>query len=111
VINEAETDLDDAGRVVRQGTPVTGEVAEYGNDGALLSVETYRDGIHDGVSRIYYADGTLKSERWYEFGVSVGTARWWYSNRQLKEEITYDGQGSVVNHQTWNDDGTIQGSN
>lgn len=60
-IDDPEVDFDDGERLFYPGEPFTGEVVEY-QGGALVSLETYRDGIVDGPVKQWFEDGTLRAE-------------------------------------------------
>lgn len=91
-IDDPEVDFDDGERLFYQGELFTGEVVEY-QGGALVSLETYQDGIVDGPVRQWFEDGTLRAEGTMRGGFPTGESRRWHPDGSLaaKRIMTEDG--------------------
>jgi sulfatase modifying factor 1 len=60
------------------GTPIKdGTYRYWATNGQLLSIELWKDGLLQGVSRQYNENGTNRQLLTYEKGVLNGTVRWW----------------------------------
>jgi deoxyribonuclease V len=87
-----------------RGELFTGEIAEHGPDGQLMSLAGYKDGWPEGWLRIWYLDGTLKSETFYADRKVVGVAREWHPNGTLAEEAVFE-NGERVETRNWDEQG------
>jgi antitoxin component YwqK of YwqJK toxin-antitoxin module len=54
--------------------------------------EEVRDGVPDGLARVWSADGTLREERWYDYGTLRRERRWDGTGRCEDAVLDYDGQ-------------------
>ncbi|MFI2432193.1 toxin-antitoxin system YwqK family antitoxin [Streptomyces sp. NPDC018693] len=75
-------DIDRSLRLLYQGELFTGEAVEY-LGGALVSLESYQDGLVHGPSREWYPGGALASEK----------------------EFADDGE--LVSHRAWDESGRL----
>ncbi|MEV6385289.1 hypothetical protein AB0M31_38465 [Streptomyces sp. NPDC051773] len=104
-IDDPKVDFDDGERLFYQGELFTGEVVEY-QGSALVSLETYRDGIVDGPVRQWYEDGTLRAEGTMRAGFPVGESRRWHPDGALaaKRITTEDGHHPLAELE-WDENG------
>lgn len=91
-IDGPEVDMDMGQRLLYRGELFTGEVVEY-QRGALVSLNTYKDGVEDGPTREWYMDGTLRSEGVMRDGVPVGELQSWHPNGRLAARMTMSDNG------------------
>lgn len=105
-INDDDPELDqDEDLYYRyRGELLTGEIAEHGPDGELVSLVAYRDGWPEGWYRTWYLDGTPKSETFYEDRKVVGLSRRWHPNGTLAEEDVFE-HGDRVESRSWDEQG------
>lgn len=66
------------GRVMRDGVPFTGTLAERAVDGRLLATTPYREGLREGESLRFDEDGTLLERRIWSGGLRQGIHVGWY---------------------------------
>jgi antitoxin component YwqK of YwqJK toxin-antitoxin module len=85
--------------------PFTGVAIEAYPDGSPRSESAYREGLVEGLSRLWYPSGQIKEEASYWRGARHGITREWTERGQLRAKRTYE-FGILVREQTWNDDGT-----
>ncbi|MFF4602605.1 toxin-antitoxin system YwqK family antitoxin [Streptomyces sp. NPDC001339] len=104
-IDDPAVDIDHAQRVLYQGEPFTGEVAEY-QDGHLISLDEYTDGILNGQSREWYLDGVLRSEGIVRDARPMGEFNEWHRNGVLKSRKFFDSAiASLREEDTWDEHG------
>ncbi|MEU8292163.1 hypothetical protein [Streptomyces pseudogriseolus] len=94
-IDDPDVDMDDAQRLLYRGEPFTGEVTEH-LQGKLVSLDVYRDGIQDGLSREWYKDGTPRSEGTVRDGLPRGEFREWHANGVLASRKVFDNDGLTL---------------
>ncbi len=59
------------------------------NDGTLVSEEEYRDGIRNGISRIFFLQGGVAQILTWKDGVREGPWEEYYSDGKIKATGTY----------------------
>ncbi|QKW06204.1 hypothetical protein HUT18_07095 [Streptomyces sp. NA04227] len=74
--------MDESEQLFYQGVPFTGEAVEL-QRGAVVSLNTYKEGVEDGPIRQWYVDGVLRSEGVMRDGFPVGEFRKWHHNGVL----------------------------
>lgn len=75
------------------------------NNGVLILVETYRNGLAHGVSKVYYETGVLMMERQFVDGRLEGQAKIYYPSGALKEEGAYLNDEKTGIWKAYNEDG------
>ncbi|MER6129724.1 hypothetical protein ABT173_45650 [Streptomyces sp. NPDC001795] len=104
-LDDADVDLDYAQRLLYRGEPFTGEVVEYLGE-ALVSLETYEDGLRHGPNREWYKDGALQSEGMARRGRPVGISREWHANGTLASEKVFSEDGwTMLSVREWDENG------
>lgn len=105
-VNDDDPDLDQDENLYYwyRGELFTGEIAEHGPEGELVSLIAYKDGWPEGWYRVWYLDGTLKSEAFYENRKVVGVSRKWRPNGTLAEEDVFE-HGDKVETRNWDEQG------
>lgn len=104
-IDDPEVDMDHGQRLLYRGQPFTGEVEER-SGGAVISLDSYVDGVQDGLSREWYKDGTLRSEATVREGRPVGVAREWHPNGELASEQVFAENGlTMLKDFHWDENG------
>lgn len=93
--------------VLYEGKPFTGEVAEIGGDGNLISLYTYYAGVQDGPYREWYRPGRLFKEGTMKFGLLNGVNRKWHPNGQFALETEFNDQGRELYRREWDDKGVL----
>ncbi|MFE2995159.1 toxin-antitoxin system YwqK family antitoxin [Nocardia sp. NPDC059246] len=101
-ISRDQVELDDYGRICYEDEPYTGEVEKYADNGQLVLLFTYDDGVEDGPQHEWWPDGSKRSEGVTRMGSAVGEWQYWYENGHLKERVVLDDQGRVLVRQRWN---------
>jgi antitoxin component YwqK of YwqJK toxin-antitoxin module len=92
----------DAQELLYHGLPYTGAVIERGPEGQIVSLQNFRLGVPDGLSRLWDHQGRVKSETDYAFGMRKAM-REWHPNGQLKREVLYGDprQPRVIHDLAW----------
>ncbi|WNM35242.1 hypothetical protein RKE30_35190 [Streptomyces sp. Li-HN-5-11] len=104
-IDDPDVDMDQSQRLLYRGKLFTGEVVEYLGD-ALVSLETYQDGLRHGPNREWHKDGTLESEGMAREGRPVGVSREWHANGTLASERVFSEDGwTMLSVREWDMDG------
>ncbi|MBV2363586.1 toxin-antitoxin system YwqK family antitoxin [Streptomonospora nanhaiensis] len=107
-VTEDDLESQDDGRVLYQGLPYTGEVAELAGDGTVVAVVSYERGREHGPWREWYPDGRLKVAGRVEYGKgAVGTWRTWHPNGRLAERHDFDGDGRLRGVRRWDAEGNL----
>lgn len=107
-VDEEEIDFDEDGMAFCEGEPYSGEVAETGPGGNLVSLLTYERGYLHGPWREWHENGELLVEGRVEYGkVPVGTWRKWHENGVLAEERDFDDRGRTLSIREWNGNGAL----
>ncbi len=101
-----DCDYSDAHELMYKGVPYTGAVIERGAQGQILSLQHFRRGILDGLSRCWDSKGALQSETDYAFGWPK-YLREWHANGQLKRDVLYHAspRTGVVHDNAWDKSG------
>ncbi|WP_040804462.1 toxin-antitoxin system YwqK family antitoxin [Nocardia concava] len=106
-ISHDQVELDDYGRTCYEDEPYTGEVEKYADNGQLVLLFNYADGVEDGPQREWWPDGSKRSEGVTRMGAAVGEWQHWYENGQLKERVVLDDNGLLLARQRWTADGEL----
>ena len=72
--------------------PFSGIVnAYYPGDDSLQkqSMETFSDGIRDGLTTLWYKDGGKEKEGNYQNDKAMGKWMWWYPDGKVKQVVNY----------------------
>ncbi|MET8752914.1 hypothetical protein ABZW32_22850 [Streptomyces sp. NPDC004667] len=106
--DDPDVDIDMGNRVLYRDELFTGEVAEY-QDGQIVCLDVYLDGVPNGLSQAWYPDGALKLQGNIVNGSASGEYLEWHPNGvlkarkffdddiySLKEESVWDEQGNLV---------------
>jgi antitoxin component YwqK of YwqJK toxin-antitoxin module len=104
-VSEDDITLWEGTYVQRDGEMFTGEVVETADDGTVVSLNTYVDGLEDGPQREWYQDGARLSEYQARQGMAVGEALRWHDNGQLAGRRWFDQYGSVREREAWDEQG------
>jgi antitoxin component YwqK of YwqJK toxin-antitoxin module len=104
-IDDHDVDMDDGERLFHKGVLYSGEVVEY-QQGRMISLETYEDGIPNGPVRQWYSDGSPRAEGSMRRGFPVGESRTWHPDGTLatKRITTEDGHRPLVEFE-WDESG------
>ncbi|MGX5182709.1 toxin-antitoxin system YwqK family antitoxin [Streptomyces avermitilis] len=106
-VDDPEVNMDDGESISYRGTSFTGEVVEC-QRGALVSLNTYKDGVEDGPTREWYMDGTLRSEGVMRDGFPVGDLQSWHPNGRLAARMTMSDNGlRQLALLEWDEDGNL----
>lgn len=73
----------------KSGSPVTGVIRSYHENGQLGMEGTFKNGKGEGVIKIYHENGQLRSETTYKNGLTNGRGKTYYKNGQLQSEGTF----------------------
>lgn len=91
VVNSSELFCSNENEIVvcmdKKLKPFSGKAVAKNNNGFVRSITSYKNGLIDGVSKIYYDNGQLKEENTYRKGKAEGVSRGYYENGQLLGEI------------------------
>jgi antitoxin component YwqK of YwqJK toxin-antitoxin module len=101
-----DCDYSDAQELLYKGVPFTGTVVERSADGRIISLQSFRHGIQDGLSRVWDTTGTLRLETDYAFGMRR-FRREWHANGQIKRDIDYGylAPSGVAHDLAWDETG------
>ncbi|MGW2184173.1 toxin-antitoxin system YwqK family antitoxin [Streptomyces sp. NPDC001732] len=106
-IDDPEFEMDEGEVVSYRGERFTGEVVEY-QQGALVSLVTYKEGIEDGPSKEWYMDGTLRAEGILRGGFPVGESRTWHPNGRLASRVLMSANGlRQLEITEWSEEGNL----
>lgn len=75
------------------------------DNGAVFSVQPYKDGLPHGDWKQWYANGRVKSLRHYERGNIDGESWGWHENGQVSD-FNVNINDKEVTHKSWVSDGT-----
>ncbi len=100
------SDTDDGWMVRVDDMPFTGEVVDTEN-GQMVGVTGYRDGLEHGSSVEYFPDGSKHVEGQSAEGYPVGEWREWYPGGKLKSYKVLDRWGDLRKSQVRDADGVL----
>ncbi|WP_326767967.1 hypothetical protein OG978_28625 [Streptomyces sp. NBC_01591] len=104
-IDDPEVDMDRGQRLLYRGELFTGEVEEH-LGGALVSLDSYVEGVQHGPSREWYEDGTLRSEATAREGRPAGVSGEWHPNGVLAAEVEFSENGlRTLAERRWDEEG------
>ncbi|MFE3646832.1 toxin-antitoxin system YwqK family antitoxin [Streptomyces sp. NPDC059152] len=98
---------DEGARLHYEDAPFTGEVVARDQQGRVISLASYVDGIPSGPQTQWYPDGTKKKEGHARYGIAVGDWRRWHPNGQLAEHSVFNPQGRREHRQKWDKEGNL----
>ena len=75
-------------------------------DGNRLGEMRYKNGIADGLCRLWYKSGQLHQESHFTSGVLNGAFRTWWENGTLKEETLFE-WGVKISSKHYDADGKL----
>ncbi|SFX90590.1 hypothetical protein OH786_14920 [Streptomyces atratus] len=106
-IDDPDVDMDMGHRLLYRGELFTGEAAEY-QDRQMVCLDTYVDGIKNGLSQMWHPDGSLRLRGAVINGVASGEFLEWHPNGALKSRKFFDNDiYSLREETTWDDKGNI----
>lgn len=80
----------------------------WNTEGQLISDEYYLNGNKNGLSRTWHSNGTLASERHYKEGLSQGTTKLWSDKGVLLQVSRYDTLGQRDGfRESWYENGRL----
>jgi antitoxin component YwqK of YwqJK toxin-antitoxin module len=103
---QTTSDTEDGWLVRVDGVPFTGDVVDTEN-GRVVAVTGYRDGLEDGPSKEYFPDGGKQVEGRSAGGYAVGEWREWYPDGRLKSYKVLDRWGDLRRTQLWDENGVL----
>ncbi|MEU1520538.1 hypothetical protein ABZ490_52080 [Streptomyces sp. NPDC005811] len=104
-VDDPEVDMDNRQRLLFRGELFTGEAVEH-QDGALVSLECYEEGLRHGPNREWYEDGRLRSEGTARRGRPVGVSRAWHPSGLLAHERVFADDGlTMLSDHEWDENG------
>ncbi|MFF2194985.1 toxin-antitoxin system YwqK family antitoxin [Streptomyces sp. NPDC058157] len=105
--DDPDVDLDMGHRLLYRDGLFTGEVAEY-QDGRIVALDVYRDGILNGPSRMWFPDGTAKLRGTVVNGSASGEFLEWHPNGVLKSRKFFDDDiYSLKEESVWDEHGCL----
>lgn len=69
--------------------PVTGKITKYQDDGNYLSIINYKNGYQDGLATYFGKNGKLKERAYFKQGVKNGMDKVYYENRTIYQLLNY----------------------
>ena len=91
-----------------KGSPFTGVVEEYHENGQLYSRTNYKDGKYVGISKSYYESGQLHQKGTYKDGVRHGPWEVYYKNGQVSEKLNYKDNLFDGLYETYHENGQLE---
>ncbi|WP_372409573.1 toxin-antitoxin system YwqK family antitoxin [Streptomyces luteireticuli] len=106
-ISGDQVHLDEYGRTCYEDALLTGEVEKHADNGQLVMLFSYADGVEHGPQRAWWPDGTKRIEGVTRMGAAVGEWRYWHANGHLSELVVLDEHGRVMTRRRWNAAGEL----
>ncbi|HWO60206.1 MAG TPA: hypothetical protein VNO31_09255 [Umezawaea sp.] len=107
-IDESETYLDDETSLVfRDDEPFTGQVETKDENGDLLELMSFREGVTDGTQQVWYPGGQKMTEGTSRMGEAVGDWYEWHPNGVLAVHNAYDEEGRLLHVKRWDTEGDL----
>ncbi|MGV9663635.1 toxin-antitoxin system YwqK family antitoxin [Nocardia niigatensis] len=98
---------DEFGYISHDGALYTGEVEEYAENGQLVELSTYYEGIENGLQQEWWPNGNKRAEGVTKMGSAVGEWRYWHENGQMSEQVVLDADGQEMTRKRWNAAGDL----
>jgi antitoxin component YwqK of YwqJK toxin-antitoxin module len=93
--------------VLYEGEPFTGELEDTDDNGRIVGLTAYQNGIEHGPQTEWYPTGQKHIEGQCEQGGAVGEWREWHPNGQLAEYSLFNKFGELVHLQRWDESGNL----
>lgn len=94
---------------IKGGGKKEGPYIEYSRNGYIVSQDTYKDGILDGISYLYYPGGEVRREIKYINGEDISTELF-YQNGQLSCRYIYNENNNYLGlNEIWDESGNFMG--
>lgn len=106
-ISGDQTYLDEYGRTCYEDAPYTGELEDLADNGQLVALFNYYEGIEHGRQYEWWPDGVQRAEGVANMGAAVGEWRYWHPNGQLSEQVVMDENGRELTRKRWNAAGEL----
>ncbi|MBO6516459.1 MAG: hypothetical protein JJ975_07895 [Bacteroidia bacterium] len=132
IVNADRADVERSGGKTYVGEiPFTGQLVRLSENGDSISIESFKQGGLEGVSKHWYPNGQLKEHRyyrdnrkhgfhqgwyangqqafqyWFDDGVYTDTIREWYGNGQLYQVSVYRNGRQEGRQQAWRENGEL----
>jgi antitoxin component YwqK of YwqJK toxin-antitoxin module len=104
--DQTTSDTEDGWMVRLNGVPFTGEVVDV-EDGQVVMLTTYENGIEHGPQWEIYPDGTKRNEGTFNHGDTVGEWRTWFPDGRLQSYQLFDRWGDLRKTQQWDEHGDV----
>jgi antitoxin component YwqK of YwqJK toxin-antitoxin module len=82
--------------VLVDGALYTGEVVDTAEDGTIIALNTYVDGLEDGPQREYHYDGSPMTAYQAKRGFAVGEALQWDADGELSRRRLFSDTGHLL---------------
>jgi antitoxin component YwqK of YwqJK toxin-antitoxin module len=79
------------------GTPFTGIIEEFYDNGNLVGEREFKDGYTNGIQTIYYENGQIKEEYFLRYNRNYNTYKYWNENGVLLMHVVFDDHGNEIN--------------
>ncbi|KAL2862586.1 toxin-antitoxin system YwqK family antitoxin [Aspergillus lucknowensis] len=106
-VNRAETTINEGLITLHQGTPFTGEIADYAANGTLIELTSYENGLEHGPQFEWYPDGSKMLQGQCDRSSAVGEWREWYPTGRLARYDRFNELGDLLERKRWNESGVI----
>ncbi|MFT6881701.1 MAG: antitoxin component YwqK of YwqJK toxin-antitoxin module [Marinoscillum sp.] len=90
-----------------EGTPFSGHVVEYYENGELKSDVSFLNGLRQSVSKGYHPNGVLAYERLYKVGEKHGNHVGFYESGAKQFEYHFDHGVNIGTHTEWYESGQV----
>ena len=95
--------------VDEKNKPYTGKIRKRNTNGSYISIKNYKQGYADGLATYFTHDGKLKERVYYKQGVKNGMDKLYYENRTIRATVRYK-DGLLHGRQTfYTNDGKLLG--
>lgn len=105
-VNLSDTVEGDFALVYHNGEEFSGEAVDVSDDGKIIALLTYRDGILNGPHWENHPDGSRAEEGTYTDGRATGVYRAWHPNGQPSKYYEFDERGNIAVKMSWDANGT-----
>lgn len=109
-VNIEDTRVDRDQMRTYNGELYTGEVVRFDEDGVLVELLNFTEGVSDGPQREWYDDGTRRSEYDTVDGSPRGVSLDWHPNGRLARRQEFDEFGTLRKREMWDEDGVLEQS-
>lgn len=106
-VHRSDTSTDDRLITLYQGKPFSGDLVAFADDGTMIELTRFENGIEHGPQYEWFPDGTQQLQGQCDRGQAVGEWLEQYPNGLLARYDVFNDFGELLKRQRWDGAGNL----